>query len=217
MNIVFALDFDHTLVNSKKAYESAKKSVCSALNIDSETFDKTYEEHKKEYGFHFPLLHIRLISKKGENIKKGIDAYEAYYAAMKHAVFGDVLEVLSELRKYGKIVLISSGEREHQLKAILYSGIYDCFDSIRVVEKKSFDEISNCIDKLKFKPDIIFSIADRTSDAQSFKEYSAQSKIPVIAVRIRRPEGKYSNENGASDAEFASLRDFLKDFKVRKI
>lgn len=217
MKIMFILDFDHTLVNSKKAYEDAKNSVCSALDISSDTFDKTYEEHKKEYGFHFPLLHILSLTKDNEKIKKGIEAYETYYNAMKDAVFDDSFEVLNELRRYGKVIIISAGERAHQYKAIIYSNLHECCDAVRVVEEKSIDEIDNCIKKLEFKPDKIFSIADRPSDAHLFEEYARYSKVPVFTVRIRRPEGKYFKEEGVSDAEFASLRDFLNKFKAREL
>jgi len=217
--IAFILDFDHTLVDSNMALKAAKKNVSKALKINESVFEETYNNHKGQYGFHFPFVHITSITKDNNLMNKGLKAYHSYYREMKKAVFKDSIDSIKKLKRWGSVIIFSFGEREHQLRAIFESGLNEYCDMIRIAEKKSIDEIEECIKKLNEKPSIIFSIGDRPSDAKSFKEYGNKNQIKVVGIRIRRPQGKYVNEKDIEkivDKEYINLAEFVIEFEKGK-
>lgn len=219
MEILFVFDLDHTLLHTEGVYGYIRNVICKATGASLEEYDRTYKEHQSKYGFLFNLEHILTLTKDKKIVRDAMEEYHKAVAETEKFLFKDSIPALEAVGPYGKIVLFTYGERGFQTEKVLATGLYKYCDAFRAVEKKSIDEIDRCIKSLQIKPDIIISLGDTVSDAVAFKDYSVHTKIPVITIRIRRPEGKYFNQNdnqGVVDYEYANVDLFVKDFLVGK-
>ncbi len=202
---VVVFDFDHTLINSRKIlhevadsmYKILKGKIKVSRNEFDEIFYKTYEESKEDMGYHSPSTHIiYLIEDLNLDYDVTIDlfkAYESYYYTTRKYIFDGVYDVLDKLSKRCYLILVTGGEKEHQMKAILCSGVYKYFDHIYATEfEKDYEILEEIIDDPK-KIKIMYSVGDKPLDIKFVREYCDKYSIKFIGIRARIPGTKYYN------------------------
>jgi len=198
---IFILDFDHTLMETNKPYKIFKDVFTKKFNISDKIFDAIYEERLKVDGNYIPMIFLKKIADEiginfDENFRSLLNEAEIFYDKCKDSIFLDSLDAIKMMKEIGKVAILSEGEATHQLRKIFECGLQKIVDVIHVTEKKSEEDIKEILRKLSFAGEVIVLIGDKPVDIEIFRKFGENFGAKVLAIRLRRLEGKhYKKEN----------------------
>lgn len=194
------LDFDHTLYSTKSLYE-ALKAAFAGLGVDEDLFQQTFQESKGSGRDYKPARQIKMITARaGIKADKLEKEFKRVLKIAPDFLYPDTEDFLRSRKKTDKLFILSYGEEKFQNMKV---------ESAKI--SKYFRKVSITRDIGKSKP---FKVFLSKKEKTLFLEDNPQALMEVkkvypqvIAVRMRRGEGKYAD---APDNEYV-------DFQVKNL
>ncbi len=158
-------DYDGVIVDSfNDNFEIYKKIF---LELDTKIKPKNLDEFKKVYGASYKEMH-KTVGIKEEDFDKVDEIYERELKNVQPKPFSKMKEVLAELSKKYKLVVVSANYSEHIKKTLNAFGLLSFFDAIignTGLDLPSKDVLFlNVLEQFNIRPHETISIGDREID-----------------------------------------------------
>jgi FMN phosphatase YigB (HAD superfamily) len=196
------LDFDHTLYSTKSLYD-ALKAAFGGLGVTGELFDQTFQDSKGKGRDYKPARQMRLIEKQtGIKEAKLQKEFKNILKISPKFLYPDTIDFLKNHQKTDKLFMLSYGEEKFQKQKVASAKISKYFQKVKVTrdigKSKPFKALLSKKEKVLF-------LEDNPQALMDVKKVYPQ----VIAVRMRRGEGKYAEapDNEYIDFQIKNLRE----------
>ncbi|MFA5747061.1 MAG: HAD hydrolase-like protein [Candidatus Paceibacterota bacterium] len=196
------LDFDHTLYSTKSLYE-AIKAAFAGLGVSDELFQQTFQDSKGKGRDYKPARQMKLIEKqtgiKGSKMQK---AFAGTLKVSPKFLYPDTIDFLKNHQKIDTLFMLSYGEEKFQKMKVASAKISKYFRKVKITrdigKSKPFKALLSKKEKVLF-------LEDNPQALMDVKKVYPQ----VIAVRIRRGEGKYAEtpDNEYIDFQIKNLQE----------
>lgn len=172
--MTFVFDYDGTIHDSMKIYAQSFRKCCELMRQDGENVrDYSDEEIKKWIGMDVKSMWNDFQPGLSEEKKKRYGDFigENMVSLInegKAVLYDPVLDVISDIRKYGKTVFLSSCKRSYMQAHIRAFGLDKYFDGFYCTEDYGFKPKYVIFEDIKnhFDPPFVI-IGDRYSDIET--------------------------------------------------
>ncbi len=185
------LDFDHTIFNTE-LFKRYLKTIFMRYNVSSERYEQTYNYIKKKLKRPYdPALHLRLLEGEITDIQSLMTEVNGLVSNSKTYLYDDVISFLESIKDESELFLVSLGTKRFQEAKINSCQINGFFSKIIVTEGDgSFmkDVLKDVINEHRDKKIAIIE------DVPDNIDYIKRGFPYIVAIKIERPGGKYSEE-----------------------
>jgi FMN phosphatase YigB (HAD superfamily) len=203
MRIVF--DFDHTLYSTKSFYENLKAAFCG-LGVNEDLFQQTFQLSKGKGRDYKPCRQMKLISEQADISKVKMEKeFNKILKTSPNFLYSDTIDFLKKHCKTEKLFMLSYGEEKFQNQKVDSAKINKYFQKIKITrdigKSKPFKFFLN-------KKEPVLFLEDNPQALLEVKKVYPQ----IIAVRIKRGEGKYAEapDNKYIDFQIKNLQELEK-------
>ena len=157
-------DYDGVLVDSFPSVHGVYMKICKELG---KSCPPDFEGFKEVYGYSSRDL-MRNLDIKGEEIDRANEIYKKEITKINSPLFHRIDNVVRNLSKKYKLVLISSSPREEVMQKLDRFNLSKDFDLVFASDKSGAmrkpDAIKKTFEQLDVKPSEVIMIGDRTID-----------------------------------------------------
>lgn len=197
MKNTIIFDYDGVLVDSFPSVHKVYIKICEKLGKSCPT---DFGEFEKVYGYSSKDL-MRNLKIEGDEIEKANITYKKEIVKIDSPLFKGIKEVIENLSKKYKLILISSSPREEVMQKLEKNGLSDKFNLIFASDKSGAMRkpaaIKKTFEQLAVKPNEVIMIGDRTIDYDEGIKVGIPSKNIILVDygwgydKDKVPEQKY--------------------------
>lgn len=180
--ITYFIDFDNTLIDNDKVKKQMEEIISRKYGRNfTNRFLEINKKLRGEKGYvDFPAT-IKQITKEENKPKLAHELHDLFHNfKFKDCLFDKTEKVIKYLGSFGRVVIITEGDRHYQEIKIKSSGIWDLVDGMVEIPLK--DKVSHFPEFLeKYPSDIYYFIEDKPAVLKKIRDLYS-SKIKTIHV-----------------------------------
>lgn len=199
------VDWDNTLFDTPRM-RSVTFNLLRKHNVNINDWKKSWSQAfgNNYLGKFFYTIkeHARRYAKiKQFNVKKFLSEYVQTHQSIQY-LYNDTLNFLKKARKFGKLELVTYGDKRFQEWKVDMSYARAHFDAVRVVPTAKAGQLH----KILSKDDINIFLDDNAKEIDEAKRFFPQ----IVAIHIRRPKSWHAKEKSSRrDYEVKNLNQAL--------
>ncbi|MFA6296395.1 MAG: HAD hydrolase-like protein [Patescibacteria group bacterium] len=186
---IVILDFDHTIFNTE-LFKRHLKTIFLRYGITSDRYEQTYNYIRKKLKRPYdPALHVRLLEGEITDIKSLMTEVNGLVANSKNYLYEDVISFLESVKDDCELFLVSLGVKRFQQPKIDNCKINGFFTKVLLTEGEGGLKKDILKDLINENRDKKIAIIE---DVPENIDYIKRGFSYIIAIKIERPGGKYS-------------------------
>ncbi|MBI4121725.1 MAG: HAD hydrolase-like protein [Parcubacteria group bacterium] len=184
--MIIVFDFDHTIFNMSAMHEDLLKAM-TELGVSERVYQDAYNQVTNWKMFTPQALAQRLQRSAGISATEALnDLNEVAKASGRH-VYPDASAGFEALTSAGhELYILCWGDRDWQMKKIEQSGLVPFCKGVFLVSQLKADHLKTMLDR----PLVL--VDDKPAELKAVQDRD----LGIRLIRMRRPNGKYSDQEG---------------------